>query len=38
MPLTEAALLYRVTAETMLAWVRQRRFTKRIELGDLDLS
>ena len=27
MPLTEAALLYRVTAETMSAWVRQRRFT-----------
>jgi len=27
MPLAEAAVLYRVTAETMTAWVRQRRFT-----------
>jgi hypothetical protein len=26
MPLAEAAILYRVTTETMIAWVRQQRF------------
>jgi hypothetical protein len=29
MPLAEAATFYRVTPETMVAWVRQRRFTAR---------
>jgi hypothetical protein len=29
MPLAEAAAFYRVTPETMVAWVRQRRFTAR---------
>jgi hypothetical protein len=29
MPLVEAAAFYRVTPETMVAWVRQRRFTAR---------